>query len=72
MSVSRAARPTDNAFMESFYGTLQVEEVRPNRYSTIQEAESSLDRFLRLHNGQRMHSSLGYLSPDQYEAQSRT
>lgn len=49
--------------------TPKVEEVRPNRYSTIREAESSLDRFLRLYNGQRLHSSLGYLSPDQYEAQ---
>lgn len=69
MSMSRTARPTDNAVMESFYRTLKVEEVRPNHYASFLEAESSLERFIQLYNTERMHSSLGYLSPDQYEAQ---
>jgi len=69
MSMSRTACPTDNAVMESFYRTLKVEEVRPNHYSSFLEAESSLEHFIHLYNTERMHSSLGYLSPDQYEAQ---
>lgn len=68
MSMSRTATPTDNAVMESFYRTLKVEEVRPNRYSSFSEAESSLSAFVRLYNERRMHSSLNYLSPDQFEA----
>lgn len=68
VSMSRTGTPTLSAVMESFFRTLKVEEVRPNQYSTFLEAQSSLDLYVRLYNEQRMHSSLGYLSPDQYEA----
>ncbi len=68
MSMSRPGKPTDNPFIESFYSTLKKEEVRPNRYSSFLEAESSLDRYVHLYNEKRMHSSLGNISPDQFEA----
>lgn len=68
MSMSRRGRPTDNPFIESFYNTLKKEEVRPNHYSTFLEAETSLDRYMQLYNAERMHSKIGNVSPDQFEA----
>jgi len=68
MSMSRPGRPTDNPFIESFYSTLKKEEVRPNHYSSFLEAESGLARYMSLYNEERMHSSLGNVSPSQFEA----
>ena len=68
ISMSGRGRPTDNAAMESFYRTLKVEEVRPNHYRNFLELESSIDRFITLYNSERLHSSLDYMSPDQFEA----
>jgi putative transposase len=72
MSMSKAATPTDNAHMESFFATLKKEEVKGNRYDSFLELEASLETYIQgNYNAQRMHTALGYLSPDQYEAQSR-
>jgi putative transposase len=68
MSMARTGCPYENAVIESFYRTLKLEEVRPNHYRSFLEAETSLERYIRLYNQVRMHSSLGYLSPDEYEA----
>ncbi len=68
MSMSRPGRPPDNPFIESFYSTLKKEEVRPNHYSSFLEAESGLARYMDLYNEKRMHSSLGNISPNQFEA----
>jgi len=69
MSMSRPGRPTDNPFIESFYSTLKKEEVRPNHYSSFLEAEAGLDRYMHIYNELRIHSSIGNVSPDQFEAQ---
>ena len=69
LSMSRTGCPYENAVIESFYRTLKLEEVRPNHYRSFLEAEVALDQYIRLYNQKRMHSSLGYLSPDEYEAQ---
>jgi putative transposase len=72
MSMSRTATPTDNAFVESFFSTLKKEEVRGNRYDSFLELETSMQSFIEgKYNALRMHSSLGDLSPDEYEAQTR-
>ena len=72
MSMSKAATPTDNAHMESFFATLKKEEVKGNRYDSILQLEASLETYIQgNYNAHRMHTALGYLSPDQYEAQSR-
>jgi transposase InsO family protein len=68
--MSRTATPTDNAHVESFFRTLKKEEVMGNRYDSFLELEASLGRYIDgNYNALRMHSSLGFLSPDQYEAQ---
>lgn len=68
MSMSRTATPTDNAHVESFFRTLKKEEVLGNAYSSFLELEASLEKYIQgNYNALRMHSSLGYLSPDQFE-----
>jgi transposase InsO family protein len=72
MSMSRPARPTDNAFVESFFATLKKEEVRLNHYDTFLELNASMEEYIDdKYNAIRMHSSLGHLSPDEYEARIR-
>lgn len=70
--MSKPATPTDNAHMESFFATLKKEEVKANHYDSFLELEASLETYIQgKYNAERMHTSLGNLSPDQYEAQSR-
>lgn len=67
--MSRTAKPTDNAHVESFFRTLKKEEVPGNSYDSFLELEASLHRYIDgNYNALRMHSALGFLSPDQYEA----
>lgn len=72
MSMSRSGTPTDNAFVESFFGTLKKEEVRGNDYDSFLDLETSLHRYIDgIYNAVRMHSSIGDLSPDEFEARTR-
>lgn len=67
LSMSRAGSPHDNAAMESFYATLKTECI-DRRYPTRSEARQAIFEFIEVwYNRLRRHSSLGYLSPEQYE-----
>jgi len=58
----------DNAPMESFFGTLKSECVHHVTYSTREEAQADLFSYIEVfYNRRRLHSSLGYLSPEEYE-----
>ena len=62
----------DNAVAESFFATLKVELVYEARWLTRAAAERALFDYIEVfYNGQRRHSSLGYLSPRAFEAQRR-
>ena len=71
ISMSRTGNPYDNATMESFMKTLKVEEVYTKApYATIDDVRAHIGHFLgTLYNRQRLHSALGYRSPDQFEKQ---
>lgn len=70
MSMSRPAKPTDNPHAESVFATLKKEAVKGNRFDGLIDLELSLSDYIDgIYNPRRMHSSLGYLSPDQFEAQ---
>lgn len=67
-SMSRKGDPYDNAPMESFYRTLKVELVYWEDYHTRGEASRSLADYIEgFYNRRRRHSSLGYVSPVQFE-----
>jgi len=60
--------PYDNAMMESFIKTLKYEEVYLFEYETIEDVWASVVFFLeKVYNEKRLHSSLGYLTPEEFE-----
>ena len=68
-SMSRRGNCYDNAVTESFFGTLKTELVNDARYATRDEARQSVFEWVEVfYNRQRRHSSLGYLSPEGFEA----
>jgi putative transposase len=70
-SMSRPGNCYDNAVAESFFGTLKSELVHRTRYTTRAQASSSIFQWIESwYNRRRRHSSLGYLSPEAFEAQS--
>jgi putative transposase len=59
----------DNVKTESFFKTLKREEVYLNHYETFAEAEGQMGRCIDdVYNQKRLHSSLGYLPPAEYES----
>lgn len=67
-SMSRTGNCYDNAAMESFFGTLKCELIHDRRYRTRAEARQDIFEYIEVfYNRQRRHSSLGYLSPVDYE-----
>ena len=59
----------DNAVMESFWATLKTELVHQQRYQTRQQAKASIFEYIEVfYNRKRLHSSLGYVSPESFEA----
>ena len=70
ISMSAKGTPLDNAQAESFFKTVKVEEVYVHTYQTFEEAQAHLAHFLEeVYNQKRLHSSLGYLPPTEFEAQ---
>lgn len=69
-SMSRKGNCYDNAAVESLFATLKTEEVQRNQYLTRQQASTSIFSYLEaFYNSRRRHSSLGYLSPLDFENQ---
>jgi transposase InsO family protein len=67
-SMSRKGDCWDNAVVESFFSTLKSELVEDAKWATREEARLALFEWIEVwYNRQRRHSSLGYMSPMQYE-----
>ena len=67
ISMSRKGNPYDNA-SESFMKTLKYEEVLLSEYETIDEATANIGHFIEMvYNSKRLHSSLGYRPPVEFE-----
>jgi transposase InsO family protein len=68
-SMSRPANPYDNAFCESFIKTLKREQIDAVKYQYIDELNAHLEQFIdHYYNRLRLHSALGYKSPEEFEA----
>jgi putative transposase len=66
--MSRSGDCWDNAAMESFFSTLKIERTHRKNYPTRDEARADVfDYIERFYNPRRRHSTLGYLSPINYE-----
>lgn len=67
-SMSGVAQCWDNAPVESFFASLKRELVHDERYTTREEAKANLFEYVEaFYNRARLHSSLGYLSPAEFE-----
>jgi putative transposase len=70
ISNSRKAYPYDNAFVESFFSKLKEEEIDRNEYEDFKDVVKNIHHFIEeVYNAKRMHSSLGYISPIEFETQ---
>lgn len=68
VSMSDKGDPYDNAMIESFFSTLRAELTDLERFTTRQAARTALFEFIEVfYHRQRLHSSLGYLSPAAFE-----
>ena len=65
-SMSRAGDCYDNAFMESCFGTIKT-ELEMTEYENMRMALKEVRSYVRYYNTERKHSSLGYLTPEQFE-----
>jgi putative transposase len=66
--MSRPANPWDNAACESFMSTLKQEEIYCNQYRDLEDLGQHIDEFIgQYYNRLRLHSALGYQSPEQFE-----
>lgn len=68
VSMSRKGDCYDNAVMESFFGSLKNEWVSFQKYDTRSQAQTDIFRYIEgFYNTVRLHSTLGYLSPVEFE-----
>jgi putative transposase len=70
ISMAPVGNPYENAQVESFFRTLKLEEVCIKEYRDFEEAEENIAEFIgEVYNQKRLHSSLRYLPPVEFEAQ---
>lgn len=68
ISMSRRGNPYDNAYAESFMKTLKHEEVSLWEYETMADVVERIPYFIEeVYNKKRLHSSIGYMPPEEYE-----
>ena len=66
-SMSRKGNCWDNACSETLFGSLKVERLHGRHFQTIRQAKDEVIAWLLWYNQTRMHSTLNYLSPTEYE-----
>ena len=59
-------QPEGDAYVERTIRTVKEEEIRLQEYESFSEAKEGISRFIEFYNKERMHSALGYMSPEQY------
>lgn len=67
-SMADVGMSVDNPYAESLNRSIKVEEVYLHAYESFDEAKESIQKYIEVYNTKRLHSSLGYMSPAEYEA----
>ncbi|WP_276245326.1 IS3 family transposase [Virgibacillus profundi] len=67
ISMSRTGNPYDNACMESFHASIKKEFVYRHRFETKEQAKKGITSYMHFYNEKRRHSTIGYVSPNQFE-----
>ncbi len=67
-SMAEVGLSVDNPYAESLNRSIKVEEVYLHAYESLAEAQSSIQKYIEVYNTKRLHSSLGYIPPAEYEA----
>jgi len=71
--MSRKGNCWDNAVSESFFSTLKTELIYQNQYESRREAKRDIFQYIEIfYNRIRLHSALGYKSPEEYENERKT
>jgi len=60
--------PDDNAYVERVIRTVKEEEIWPNLYDTLTEARAAIEDYIEYYNNERIHSALGYRTPNEFAA----
>jgi len=68
----RPGKPTDNAFVESFNGTLRTECLNAHWFTSLVDAQQTIEAWRREYNESRPHRALGERSPFEYACQATT
>jgi putative transposase len=66
-SMTRGGTPSDNAHAESFFHSLKADVVHGCRFADDRQLRACIKSYVQYYNHKRMHSSLGYRSPVEYE-----
>ena len=69
-SMNRVHQMNDNAFMESFFHQFKTERIKTKVLKSADHLRSIIIEYIRYYNFDRMHTSIGDLSPAEFEAQS--
>jgi transposase InsO family protein len=67
-SMNRVKTMNDNAFMESFFQQFKTERIKRSVLETAEQLRGIIAEYMRYYNHERSHSSIGYLSPHEFEA----
>ena len=65
-SMSRKGKCLDNAMAESFFHSLKTEKIHHKKYQTVKAVKKDILSYIDFYNNERLHSSLGYLSPEEF------
>ena len=58
-------RATDNICIERFWRTIKYEEIYLNEYKNIKKLKKAIERYMHSYNSKRLHSAIGYQTPNE-------